>query len=77
MKCEYCSGNGVVRTTTKEHGDLAVCNICWTLLKNPATALPLIRGNLSMALRGSMPEPDLKRALDAFMAGISAFKPRN
>jgi hypothetical protein len=55
--------------------DIYVCDSCWKLLQNPVTALQLIRGQITLALRGTMPEPLLDQMLQNFMAEISKWKP--
>lgn len=78
-ECMYCLAEGRVRAT-KEDGvdsDVHVCESCWLLLKNPKTALPLIRGHLAMSLKGSVPQATLDRMINAYMGKIAAWKPRN
>jgi len=70
-KCLYCS-----RPAKQKGTDVAVCQACMVLLKNPATALPLIRGHLTMTLRGKLPEADLKIKIDSFMEMISSWNMR-
>jgi hypothetical protein len=77
--CNYCGRAGPVRIKEGEDGaaeDLHVCDQCWKLLQSPATALPLIRGDLSISLRGTMSEERLKRTIDSFMERLSSMKPR-
>ena len=70
MSCTYCS-----RPSRKQDGiDVEVCPECWKLLQNPITALPLIRGHLTMTLRGKMPDSELKMRIDEFMKFISIWQ---
>ncbi len=80
-QCLYCSRTGVFRASKNESPDLTediyVCSACWSLLQNPATALPLIRGHLSITIGRRMPEKAFKKTLEQFMGTISKFKPSN
>jgi hypothetical protein len=69
MNCQYCTS----AAKPLEGSEIAVCPKCWQLLQNPATALPLIRGHLTMTLRGTMPDSELKTKIDAFMVMIAAW----
>ena len=69
--CQYCSRPADIQVEKNTF----VCSVCWKLLQNPATALPLIRGHLTMTLRGKMPDAELKRKIDMFMAMIGNWKP--
>ncbi len=71
MNCEYCARPTEPRN---EIEGASVCEICWQLLQNPTTALPLIRGHLTLTLRGKMPEDELKKKIDAFMSMLSTWK---
>jgi hypothetical protein len=78
-ECMYCQTTGKIRVT-KGNGvdhDIYVCDGCWLLLKDPKTALPLIRGHLTMSLRGSIPQTTLDRMLNAYMGMISSWKLRD
>jgi hypothetical protein len=70
MSCEYCGRHAEIDANLK----VAVCASCWKLLRNPTTALPLIRGHLTLTLRGKVSDNELKRRVDAFMAMISTWK---
>jgi len=75
--CHFCSRPGPLRAETGKdqvEEDVHVCEGCWDLLKDPATALPLIRGDLSISLRGTAPEAQLGRALNNFMERLSKFR---
>lgn len=77
--CEFCLRPGVQRAG-KEDGlekPAFVCENCWKLLKDPRTALPLIRGNVSMNLRGTMPEKQLAEMANKFLDEIRTWKARN
>ena len=79
--CNFCNRAGPIRVSVDEeesiNEDIYVCNQCWKLLQNPATALPLIRGDLSISLRGKMPKAYLQKSIDAFIEKISEMKPKN
>lgn len=77
--CEFCGGDAP-RRGGKEEGlaeDLFVCPQCVELLRNPATGLPLVRGNASLALRGVVPDADAGRMVNSLIDGLSSLKPRN
>jgi hypothetical protein len=78
--CRFCGrGRSEVRVRADESEakvDLHACDRCWGLLKNPKTGLALIRGNLSIALRGKVPDAPGKEAVDKFIAMLSELKPR-
>jgi hypothetical protein len=79
MKCIYCDSDGVLRAT-KQDGvseDTYVCKGCWKLLQDPKTALPLIRGHLTLALRGKTAPSVLQKRINEYMDLISKWKPRN
>jgi hypothetical protein len=67
--CEFCNGEG------EDKGDgVSVCKLCWGLLQNPATALPLIRGTMTMKLRGSVSKEILDKMINDFMEMISKWE---
>ena len=71
---------GILRvdgTQRPEIGDVFTCKKCWKLLQDKKTALPLIRGHLTMVSRGTLPDEDIERYVNAFMEGISKLKLRN
>lgn len=74
--CNFCGSKGQ-RRGGEEDGleeDLFVCGSCWNLLQKPETALPLLRGHLSLSLRGV---PGSAERIQSFMGEISGWKPRN
>lgn len=76
--CEYCMVKSPPFMGPPEiEVQTYLCSSCLKLLRNPATALPLIRGNLTMKMNGKIPEDRLKRMLNSYMSKISEFKPRN
>ncbi len=78
--CLFCYKPGAPRVEEGEvegTGSLSVCDFCWKLLKDPKTALPLIRGHLSLTERGKIPADQLKDQINQFMGKISDWKPRN
>ena len=79
MKCEYCTIKGELRVKKEEadvlEHDIYVCDHCWRLLKNPATALPLLRGHLSLKHRQNT--KGKPKQLENFMEMISKWRPVN
>lgn len=74
--CMFCmKGHALVRATAKETGseDARACDSCWKLMKDPRTALPLMRGHLTMTLRGHG-EPDLEKKIQSFMDVVKDFR---
>jgi len=80
-RCQYCTKMGTLRVSKNESPELTediyVCNSCWILLKNPATALPLIRGHLSLTHGREVPEKQFKEFMNKYMEFLSTFKPTN
>ena len=80
-KCIYCNRSGVLRVE-KERAqfpiprDIYVCDMHWNLLKDPKTAIPLIRGHLSLELRGTDNKDYLEKKVDKFVDFISEWKPK-
>jgi len=77
--CEYCSKPGI-RWAGPEDGlekEMFICRGCLKILRNPQTALPFLRGHLSMELRGQIPEQKLSQMINQFMQAISKFHPKN
>jgi len=75
--CRFCSRPGPLRAEPGRdpvEENVFVCAGCWDLLKNPATALQLIRGDLSITLRGTVPEAQLERSLNDFMGRLAGLK---
>ncbi len=76
--CEYCSSQSPVFVEESENSvESFLCGKCLNLLRNPLTALPLIRGNLTMKLRGTMSEKKLNDTLNSFMEKLSKFHPQS
>ena len=80
-KCEFCLNKAPLRIPKTEQimgieEDTYVCETCWKLMQNPRTALPLIRGHLTLSLRGTIPPKQLDKMINNFMEKISAWKPR-
>lgn len=74
-KCNYCDRMGQERL---DDGDpIYVCSGCWNILQDPKTALPFIRGHLTLELRGKVPDNQLHMYLNRFMEGISKWKKLN
>lgn len=77
--CEYCTGKGFKRLGIEDglKEDVYVCDQCWKLLKNPLTALPLLRGHLNIILRSKTNPEKVKQFTEAFVRGIAGWKLRN
>lgn len=71
MNCTYCRRPGRARVAGQES---CVCDQCWSMLQDPRTALPLIRGHLTAELRGKVPPERLSSMIDEFMGVLSRFK---
>lgn len=79
-ECEYCGRPGELKVAKGEGGidkDVFVCNGCWRLLKDPRTALPLLRGHLTLNQRNAADPKQSAALLNKFMEVISTWKPRN
>lgn len=77
QKCLYCPNDGDVVVTMEESGlrqNVCVCPECMQLLKNPNTAFALIRGSLTLRLRGKMPPDELKKRIDDFISMLYTWK---
>lgn len=77
--CNFCFRPGKVRAGPEDglKENEYVCDSCWKLLQDPITALPLIRGNITINLRNKMPEQQLKKLTNEFMEKLSKLKPMN
>lgn len=73
--CEYCHGKGPLFIGPPEYEyEVYVCVQCMKLLKNPVTALPLIRGNITLKLRGEVNEAKFTEMLESYMGMLSKFR---
>ena len=74
--CEYCDTDGVLRAGPADglEKQVYVCESCWKLLKDPKTALPLLRGHITMQLRGTVSSPNLDQWINDYMAIIANWK---
>lgn len=78
--CEYCDKIGELRINSGEQGinrDIYICDLCWRLLKNPRTALPLLRGHLTLSQRGIANPTYNEKIINKFMSMVADWKPRN
>lgn len=78
-KCLFCISLGI-RISGPEDGldsDIFLCEKCKKLLRNKSTALPLIRGNLTLSMRGKGDPKKNKKMIDEFIEKIAEWKPRN
>lgn len=76
-RCHYCEKTGP-RRAGQEDGlseDMFVCAGCWRLLQKPETALPLIRGDVTLRVRSG--PPGLASRIEPFMEMLAGWKPRN
>lgn len=67
--CTYCGRASKQRID--EMDDSGVCDGCWALLQDPGTALPLMRGHLTMSMRGRIPPQRLASMVEAFMEAVA------
>lgn len=72
--CEYCSRSASI-IDGANGVSVYVCEGCLKLLKRPETALPLIRGHLS--IEGRDKGPGYKKELNEFMEMISNWYKNN
>lgn len=80
-RCHYCMSPGR-RIAGPEDGpwlkdDLHVCAKCWKLLQDPKTGPSLVRGDLSIELRGVVPEEKAEKMIQALMDLMGQWRPRN
>lgn len=78
-RCEFCISIGD-RLSGPEDGldsDLFICKKCIKLLKNKQTALPLIRGNLTLSLRGKGDPKKNEKLINDYMDTISKWQQKN
>ncbi len=77
-KCEYCSRPGPRRAGPEDGApeDLFVCAPCWKLLQSPATAVPLLRGHVSLEMRGVVRPGAAEKLVSSFLSAISPWRPR-
>jgi len=76
--CWFCSRRGDLiarKGEDKIQEDVFICLSCKKLLKKPETALPLIRGRITLEHRDG--GASMKRKIDRFMEIISTWKPMN
>ncbi len=76
--CEYCKRPGVRRAGPEDglQGEAFACKPCWELLKNPLTAVPLLRGHVSLEMRGVVEEREAEKLVQAFVGTVSGLSPR-
>ena len=72
MNCEYC-----LLTTGRQVGTpeipVYLCEKCELLLKDPEFAMRLIRGHLSMKLRGTASEEELEKLISSGIEALQQF----
>ncbi len=76
--CEYCRQPGIRRSGLEDglKEDLYVCGQCWKLLQSPATAVPLLRGHLSLEMRGVVKPGMAGGMITSFVERVAAWRPR-
>jgi hypothetical protein len=78
--CTYCDKLGELRVSADENvlkKDIFVCDLHWKILNDPKTALPFIRGMVTLKNRGKEDPDVLKKKIDKFMNDISSWKRRH
>lgn len=79
--CMFClQSRATIRARAGEGGletDVRVCDRCWKQLKDPRTALPMLRGHLSLTLRGKGDQKVLDQTIQDFMGVVQDFRPRS
>ena len=76
-KCQYCNKTGPIRVNKDESflkEDLFVCDMHWSILKDPKMAVPFLRGALASELRGTAFEHVLTKQTNAFVDMIKSWK---
>lgn len=76
--CEYCNRDAPMIAKKGDPGieyDVYVCGVCMNLLKNPLTALSLIRGHLSIESRGK--HKNFHSKINDFMDMLSKWHTKN
>lgn len=78
-RCEYCTNDGIKRLDADNviKTDTYACDQCWKLLKNPITAIPLLRGHMNLTLRDKVNSVELKKLTDVFVKNVIKWKPSN
>lgn len=76
QNCDYC-GDPTERTVEAMGERVPVCPRCGVLLASPMTGPRLIRGHVTMKLRGRVGNAQLKKLLDQAMPFFDAMKRKN
>lgn len=76
--CEYCGRPGQKRAGPEDGlpYDVYACGSCWKLLQNPATAIPLLRGHLSLEMRGVVEKKEAEGLVSSFIGKVAGWRPR-
>lgn len=76
--CEYCRKPGPRRSGPEDglKEDLHVCRHCWRLLQDPVTAVQLLRGHLSLEMRGVVRPRAAGEMVSSFIERVSPWRPR-
>jgi hypothetical protein len=73
MNCEYCTEE-TDRTVDTDSGSVPVCGKCASLLSSPRTGPRLIRGHLTMRLRGTVRPERLEELLTKGMPVLESMR---
>lgn len=77
-KCEYCGREGEKRAGPEDGlaENAYACAHCWRLLQNPVTAVALLRGHLSLEMRGVVEPEEAGKLVSSFVKNVSGWRPR-
>lgn len=77
--CEFCGRPGAKLAGVEDglESDFFACTGCRKLLSKPVTALPLIRGHLTLELRGKMSKKRLDNMMQVGMEILSKMKKKD
>ena len=77
-KCEYCGRPGERRAGPEDGlpSDAYACSHCWKLLQNPVTAVALLRGHLSLEMRGIVEPKTADGMVSSFLRKVAGWRPR-
>lgn len=73
MNCDYCTEK-TDRAVETDSGPVAVCAKCTALLSSPRTGPRLIRGHMTIRLRGSLRPERLEELLTKAMPVLESMR---
>lgn len=76
MTCNFCQLPTQRQVGTTEI-PVYLCEKCESLLKNPESAMRLLRGHLSMKLRGTATEEQLEQLIEKGIEALQQFGIKN